>query len=116
MTFRLTRDRTFAIKLRARALPGETLDLADLATATCEADLKLAVNGAPPPPDAAAAATFDVAYDSDLPGWVLSLDDAATDGLLPGNYFTDARVVFANGHVPPTGFVRVVVGPEVTSR
>ncbi len=116
MTFKLTRDRTFAIKLRARALPGETLDLADLVGATCVADLKLAVNGNPPPPETAAAATFDVAYDAELPGWVLSLDDEVTDGLAPGVYVTDARLVFANGHVPPTGFVRVAVGPEVTAR
>ncbi len=116
MTFKLTRDRTFAIKLRARALPGEALDLAELATASCAADLKPALNGSPPPPDTVAAATFVVAYDADLPGWVLSLDEDVTDDLSPGVYVTDARVVFANGHVPPTGFVRVTVGAEVTAR
>lgn len=116
MTFKLTRDRTFAMKLRARALPGETLDLGDLAGATCVADLKPAINGNPPPPDTTAAATFQVAYDADLPGWVLSLGVDVTDDLAPGVYVTDARVTFANGHVPPTGFVRITVGAEVTSR
>lgn len=116
MTFKLTRDRTFAIKLRARPLPGEVLDPADLELASCEADLKRAVNSEPPPPETEADATFQVDFDPDLPGWVLSLTDEVTDNLAPGLYVTDARVQFANGHVPPTGHVRVIVGREVTAR
>lgn len=113
MTFRITRDRTFAMKLRATATEGE--DPGDLALATCEAVLKKAVDGKPPAPTAPAAATFTVTQDDDLPGWALSLTPDVTDDLEPGLYVTDARVVLANGHVPPTNWVQITVIGEVTS-
>lgn len=112
MTFRITRDRTFAMKLRATATEGE--DLGDLALASCDAVLKKAVNGKPPESDVEPVATFAVTFDADLPGWVLSLAPAVTDDLEPGVYVTDSRVVLASGHVPPTGFVQITVGQEVT--
>lgn len=113
MSFRLTRDRTFAMKLRARATEGE--DVGDLALATCEAVLKKAVDGKPPAPSAPAAASFAVTPDNDLPGWVLTLTPDMTDDLEPGLYVTDARVVLASGHVPPTNWVQITVLGEVTS-
>lgn len=112
MTFRITRDRTFAMKLRATATEGE--DLGDLALATCSAVLKKAINGKPPASAVEPAATFSVAFDADLPGWVLSLAPSITDDLEPGVYVTDSRVVLASGHVPPTGYVQITVGQEVT--
>lgn len=112
LTFKLTRGETFSLAL-------EELDLADLAGATCRADLKLARNGGAPGDAAPVAAAFTVAASAEVvpgggSGFVLTLTAAQTDDLAIGNYVVDAKIALPSGHVEVADLQRVTVQERVT--
>lgn len=112
MTFKLTRGETFSLAL-------EELDLADLAGATCRADLKLARNGGAPGDLAPVAATFIVTPSAEVvpgggAGFVLTIPADETADLAIGNYVVDAVVDLPSGYIEITDLQRVTVLERVT--
>lgn len=114
MTFQtsFTRGETFSLALEATD--------GDVSGATCEADIKAAVNGQPPADIVPPLEVFAVSPVAEVTpgggaGWILTLTPAQTVDIGPGIYVVDARVTLANGFVEQTDVVRVTVKERVTA-
>lgn len=114
MTFQtsFTRGETFSLALEATD--------GDVTGATCEADIKAAVNGQPPADTVPALKVFTVSPVAEVTpgggaGWILTLTPGQTVDIGPGIYVVDAKVTLASGFVEQTDTVRVSVKERVTA-
>lgn len=110
---RFTRGETFSAVLKVRS--------GDIGAATCSMVLKVAINGQPPGDAAPEAAVLDVVYRPHLDpddqaspaAFVGTIAADASEGLTPGVYVMDGRIVL-DGAIAQTDVVRVTVMERVT--
>lgn len=91
----------------------------DLSEATCEADLKKAVNGLPPDDDDPIVETFTTTFvaenNAGVPGFHLHLTKEQTEALEPGKYVFDVLITIGSA-TQRSAFTPCTVPGRVTDR